>query len=57
MNISLAAGEANEQLCADCAVRPLGVCAALDQAELREFNHLDCASISCRVRRYSHRRN
>ena len=34
MNISLAASEANEQLCADCAVRSLSVCAALDLAEL-----------------------
>jgi CRP/FNR family transcriptional regulator, anaerobic regulatory protein len=40
MNISLAASEANEQLCVDCAVRPLGVCAALDRTELREFEHL-----------------
>jgi CRP/FNR family transcriptional regulator, anaerobic regulatory protein len=40
MNISLAASDANEQLCAHCAARPLGVCAALDRAELREFDHL-----------------
>ena len=40
MKISLAASESNEQLCADCAVRPLGVCAALDRDELRELDHL-----------------
>jgi CRP/FNR family transcriptional regulator len=40
MNVSVATSEANEQHCADCAVRPLGVCAAFDQAELREFDHL-----------------
>jgi CRP/FNR family transcriptional regulator, anaerobic regulatory protein len=40
MNIFLAASEANEQLCADCAVRSLSVCAALDRAELRELDHL-----------------
>ncbi len=40
MNISLAANDANEQSCADCAARPLGICAALDRAELQEFDHL-----------------
>ena len=40
MNIFLAASEANEQLCADCGVRSLSVCAALDLAELRELEHL-----------------
>ena len=40
MNIFLAASEANEQLCADCGVRSLSVCAALDRAELRELDHL-----------------
>jgi CRP/FNR family transcriptional regulator, anaerobic regulatory protein len=40
MNIFLAASEANEQLYADCAVRSLSVCAALDRAELRELDQL-----------------
>jgi CRP/FNR family transcriptional regulator len=40
MKISLAASESDEQLCADCAVRPLGVCAALDRDELRELDRL-----------------
>jgi len=40
MKISLAASEPNQQLCADCAVRPLSICAALDRAELRELDHL-----------------
>jgi CRP/FNR family transcriptional regulator len=40
MNISLVASEANEQICADCAARPLGVCAALNPDELRELDHL-----------------
>jgi CRP/FNR family transcriptional regulator len=38
MNISPIASEANEQLCADCAVRSLGACAALDCDELRELD-------------------
>jgi hypothetical protein len=40
MNISLAASESDEHFCADCAARPLGVCAALDRAELRELDHV-----------------
>jgi CRP/FNR family transcriptional regulator len=40
MNIFWAASESNQQLCADCAVRPLSVCATLDRAELRELDHL-----------------
>ena len=40
MKISLAASEPNQQFCADCAVRPLSICAALDRAELRELDHL-----------------
>jgi CRP/FNR family transcriptional regulator len=40
MNNFLAASEPNEQLCADCSVRSLSVCAALDRAELRELYHL-----------------
>ena len=40
MNISLAASEANEPICADCAARPLGVCAALNPDDLRELDHL-----------------
>ncbi len=40
MKISLAEGEPNEQACADCAVRSLSICAALDRTELRELDHL-----------------
>jgi CRP/FNR family transcriptional regulator len=40
MKISLVAGEPDGQPCTDCAVRPFGVCAALDKAELRELVHL-----------------
>jgi CRP/FNR family transcriptional regulator len=40
MNISLAASESDEHFCADCAARPLGVCAALDRAELQELDHV-----------------
>ena len=40
MRISSAATEPNQQVCADCTVRPLGICAALDRAELRELDHL-----------------
>jgi CRP/FNR family transcriptional regulator, anaerobic regulatory protein len=40
MKISLAAREPNPPRCDDCAVRPLGVCAALDRGELRELDHL-----------------
>jgi CRP/FNR family transcriptional regulator len=40
MKISLVAGEPNGQPCADCAIRRFSVCAALDNAELRELEHL-----------------
>src|ERR1700677_1629851 len=40
MKISLAASESNQLHCDNCAVRPLGVCAALDRGELRELDHL-----------------
>jgi CRP/FNR family transcriptional regulator, anaerobic regulatory protein len=40
MRTAWAANEPNQLLCTDCAVRPLSVCAALDQAELRELYHL-----------------
>jgi CRP/FNR family transcriptional regulator len=40
MKISLIAGVANGQTCADCAVRGSSVCAALDNTELRELEHL-----------------
>jgi len=37
MKISLVTGEPSREPCADCAVRRLSVCAALDRAELREL--------------------
>jgi CRP/FNR family transcriptional regulator, anaerobic regulatory protein len=40
MKISLVAGEPNRQPCADCEVRRFSICAALDQPELRELDHL-----------------
>jgi CRP/FNR family transcriptional regulator, anaerobic regulatory protein len=40
MKISLVAGEPNGQGCIDCAVRQFSICATLDQAELRELDHL-----------------
>jgi CRP/FNR family transcriptional regulator, anaerobic regulatory protein len=40
MKISLVAGEPNGQPCTDCAVRRFSICAALDQAELQELDHL-----------------
>jgi CRP/FNR family transcriptional regulator, anaerobic regulatory protein len=40
MTISLLAGEPDGQACIDCAVRRSSVCAALDQAELRELYRL-----------------
>jgi CRP/FNR family transcriptional regulator len=40
MRTAWAANEPNQLLCADCAVRPFSFCAALDQAELRELDHL-----------------
>jgi hypothetical protein len=40
MKISLAAGEPEGQACIDCVVRRFSICAALGQAELREFEHL-----------------
>jgi CRP/FNR family transcriptional regulator, anaerobic regulatory protein len=39
MKISLES-DSNQQPCADCVVRPLSVCAALDRTELRELDHL-----------------
>ena len=35
------AGEPNEHPCAECSVRRLSVCAALDKADLRELVHLN----------------
>ncbi len=40
MTMSLVAGEPNEHPCAECSVRGLSVCAALDKAELRELAHV-----------------
>jgi CRP/FNR family transcriptional regulator len=40
MKISLVADEPSAQPCADCAVRPFSICAALDRAELRELEHI-----------------
>jgi CRP/FNR family transcriptional regulator len=40
MKISLVAGEPNGQPCTDCAIRRLSVCAALENAELRQLEHL-----------------
>ena len=40
MKIPFVAGEPGGQHCIDCAVRPLSVCAALEPAELQEFEHL-----------------
>jgi CRP/FNR family transcriptional regulator len=40
MKIPFAASEPNQPHCDDCAVRPLGICAALDRGELRELDHL-----------------
>ena len=40
MKAFLAAIEPNGQSCADCAVRPLSICASLDKAEMQEFEHL-----------------
>jgi CRP/FNR family transcriptional regulator len=40
MKISLVAAEPNGEPCVDCSVRPFSVCAALDNAELRELEHL-----------------
>jgi CRP/FNR family transcriptional regulator len=40
MKISLVAGEPNGQTCTDCEVRRFSLCAALDQLELRELEHL-----------------
>jgi CRP/FNR family transcriptional regulator len=34
------AGEPNEHPCAECSIRRLSVCAALDKADLRELVHL-----------------
>ncbi len=40
MTMSLVAGEPYEHPCAECTVRGLSVCAALDKAGLRELAHL-----------------
>jgi CRP-like cAMP-binding protein len=40
MKISLAAGEPNGQVCAECSVRQFNICAAHDKSELRELEHL-----------------
>jgi len=40
VKISLVEGEPEGQACIDCVVRRFSICAALDQAELREFEHL-----------------
>ena len=40
MTMSLVAGEPNGHPCTECAIRRLSVCAALDNAELRELAHL-----------------
>lgn len=40
MKISFVAGEPGGQHCIDCAVRPLGVCTALDEEELRQLEQL-----------------
>ena len=40
MKMSLVASEPSGQLCTDCSIRRLSVCAALDRAELRELEHL-----------------
>jgi len=40
MTMSLVAEEPNGHPCAECTIRRLSVCAALDNAELRELEHL-----------------
>jgi CRP/FNR family transcriptional regulator, anaerobic regulatory protein len=40
MKISLVPDEPNGEPCADCEVRQFSICAALDQPELRELDHL-----------------
>jgi CRP/FNR family transcriptional regulator len=40
MKISLVAGDAGGEPCADCSIRPLSICAALAQSELRGLAHL-----------------
>ena len=40
MKISLVAGDPSGQPCTDCSVRQFSLCAALDNAELRELEHL-----------------
>jgi len=40
MKISLVAGDPSGQACTDCSVRQFSLCAALDNAELRELEHL-----------------
>jgi len=40
MKIALLGVEPKRQPCADCSVRPFGICASLDGIEMREFEHL-----------------
>jgi len=40
MKASVVAIEPNGYLCKDCSIREFSVCASLDPAELREFDHL-----------------
>src|ERR1039458_7862718 len=40
MTMSLVTGEPNGHPCTECAIRRLSVCAALDNAGLRELAHL-----------------
>jgi CRP/FNR family transcriptional regulator len=40
MKLPVGAGRSGEQPCADCAVRPFTICAALDEAELHQMEHL-----------------
>jgi len=39
MRISSVTGDSGGQPCADCSIRPFGICAALDQSDLRELEH------------------
>ncbi|MDR3488017.1 MAG: helix-turn-helix domain-containing protein [Bradyrhizobium sp.] len=40
MRTAWTTNEANQLFCSDCAVRPFSFCAALDETELRELDHL-----------------
>jgi len=40
MKASVTTIESNSHFCSDCAVRGIAVCASLDPAELRQFEHL-----------------